>query len=438
MAADARPDGFEELIRTGTIFALSSGAPPAAIAVVRISGPRADAALEALAGELPEPRRARVAALRFGGEILDNALVIRFPGPRSATGEDVAELHLHGGRSVVAGVLAALGRIEGLRAAEPGEFTRRAFENGRIDLAEAEGLADLLAAETESQRRAALALAGGALSRQVEAWQGALLSLAARVEAELDFSDEDDVGPEPAREAAESVAALAADLEAWLARPPAERLRDGLRVVIAGPPNVGKSSLLNVLAGREAAITSAVPGTTRDLVEAPTAIGGSPFLLVDTAGLRESADSVEAIGVERARASLAAADLILWLGEPEDCPDRARAVLVQPKADLGPPGCGADVAVSALTRAGIDSLLRILAERSAELMPLQSEVALNARHRAILAQTLGPLREARGTEDLLVLAESLRRARTLLDRITGRAGVEDMLDGLFARFCIGK
>lgn len=414
---------------------MSSGAPPAAIAVVRISGPQADAALAALAGTLPEPRRAVVAALAVDGEVIDNALILRFPGPHSATGEDVAELHLHGGRSVVAGVLAALARIDGLRAAEAGEFTRRAFENGRIDLAEAEGLADLLEAETESQRRAALALAGGALSRQVEAWRQGLLGLAARVEAALDFSDEDDVSPLPATFAAE-LGGLRAEIAGWLARPAAERLREGVRVVIAGPPNAGKSSLLNALANREAAIVTDMPGTTRDLIEAPVAFGGVPFLLVDTAGLRASADAVEAIGVDRARASAAAADLLLWLGPAADAPEGA--LLIHPKADLGPAPSAAALAVSARSGEGLDALIRMLIQHSAALLPMEGEVALNRRHRLALSEALAALDEALAVADLLLVAEALRRARGGLDRITGRAGVEDMLDGLFGRFCIGK
>ena len=438
MAADARADGQApgDLILKDTIFALSSGAPPAAIAVVRISGPRADSALEALAGTLPEPRTARLAGLKKDGELLDQALVIRFPGPHSATGDDVAELHLHGGRSVVAAVTAALGAMEGLRAAAPGEFTRRAFENGRIDLAEAEGLADLLEAETQSQRRAALALAGGALSRQVEAWRDRVLALSAELEAELDFADEGDVPAANADTRRDALGALADEIERWLARPPVERLRDGVRVVIAGPPNAGKSSLLNVLAGREAAITSEIAGTTRDLVEAPTAIGGAPFLLIDTAGLRESADSIEAIGVERAQASVRAADIVLWLGDPDDGPERS--ILIHAKSDIVAPDGRAEVAVSARTGAGIDALVDLLIARARLLLPAEGETAINARHRAALAECRDWLGEAREAQDPLIVAEALRQARAALDRVTGRAGVEDMLDALFGRFCIGK
>ena len=394
--------------------------------------------MQALAGVLPEPRTARLATLRHQGEILDRALVLRFPGPHSVTGEDVAELHLHGGRSVVAAILAALAGIEGLRAAEPGEFTRRAFEHGRIDLSEAEGLADLLMAETQSQRRAALALAGGALSRQVEAWQVSLLALAAELEALLDFSDEGDVETRLSGDSRRMLATLIAALEAFLARPPVERLRDGVRVVIAGPPNSGKSSLLNVLAGREAAITSEIAGTTRDLVEAPTAIGGAPFLLVDTAGLRDSGDAIEAIGVARAQASLAAADVILWPGEPDKCTDPGRAILVHPKSDISTADGRTDIAVSARTGEGIDELVRLLIERTRSLLPVEGEVAINARHRAALQDSLGWVKEAEAADDPLIVAEALRQARSSLDRVTGKAGVEDMLDALFGRFCIGK
>ena len=422
-----------------TIFALSSGNPPAAIAIIRISGPGADAAVEALAGRLPAPRHATLATLRErGSELLDKGIVLRFPGPDSATGEDLAELHLHGGRSVVAAMLAALGRIDGLRPAEPGEFTRRAFENGRIDLSEAEGLADLLMAETQSQRRAALALAGGALSRMVEDWQRHLLNLSARLEAALDFADEGDVGDELPDAWKEGIDQLARALAEIQDRPPIERLRDGVRVVIAGPPNAGKSSLLNVLAGRDAAIISEIAGTTRDLVEAPTAIGGAPFLLVDTAGLRDSGDRIESIGIDRARASLADADIILWLGDPAECPHRERAILIHSKADLAPPTTEADCSVSARTGQGIDALIDLLTTRASALLPQQGEVAINARHRSLLIEVRACLEEAMAAYDPLVAAEALRQARLALDRITGRAGVEEMLDAVFGSFCIGK
>ncbi len=434
MAPDAWPDGRSPEALTDTIFALSSGAPPAGVAVVRISGPGARSALKSLARSVPSPRQATLRTLRWQGETLDRALTLFFPGPASATGEDVAELHLHGGRAIVAAVRAALAAMPCLREAAPGEFTRRAFENGRIDLAEAEGLADLVEAETETQRRAALALAGGMLSRQVEAWRERVLMLAARVEAALDFGDEDDVG-DPLAGMNEEIAALRDEIAVWLARPPVERLKEGIRVVIAGPPNAGKSSLFNALIGREAAIVAATPGTTRDLIEAPVAIGGTAFLLIDTAGLRETADAIEAIGVDRARLSGNTADIVLWLGTPEHRPDGA--ILVHPKADISPALSGAGLAVSAVTGQGLDELSLLLVDRAAQLLGPQREVALNQRHRDALTETVEAL-DGAGSADPLVHGESLRLARQTLDRITGRAGVEDMLNALFGRFCIGK
>jgi tRNA modification GTPase len=366
-------------------------------------------------------------------------LTLRFPGPASATGEDLVELHLHGGRSVVSAVLGALEAMAGLREAEPGEFTRRAFGHGRIDLAEAEGLADLLASETQSQRRAALALAGGALSRTIASWQEQILRISAQLEAVLDFSDEDDIGDLASLSHSAPLQDLIRELEAALARPPAERLREGVRVVLAGPPNAGKSSLLNWLAGRQAAITSAIAGTTRDLVEAPTAINGTPFLLVDTAGLRESQDEVEGIGVARALQSLQQADLVLWLGDAKDCPEPQKSIVVASKADLRSMSQpDADVSVSAETGAGMNELISLLIARSRALLPHEGDVATNNRHRVILRECLSRLSEAQTSSDLIIASEALRQARVGLNRITGRAGVEEMLDHLFGRFCIGK
>jgi tRNA modification GTPase len=427
-------------VTADTIYALSSGSPPAAIAVVRISGLGADEALRRLAGKLPEPRVATLGTLAVPGtgEALDRALLLRFPAPASATGEHVVELHLHGGRAVVAAVLEALAGITGLRPAAPGEFTRRAFENGRIDLAEAEGLADLLAAENQSQRRSALALAEGWLSRRVAAWERRVLALAAALEAVIDFSDEGEVGEAlPAGWAAEAEA-LAGEIRAALARPAAERLREGVRIVVAGPPNSGKSSLLNHLAGREVAITSPIAGTTRDVVEAPTAIGGTPLLLVDTAGLRDGGDEVEAIGIARARRMIEAADLILWLGDPTDGPEPVRTLSVQSKIDILPRDPRVDFHVSAQTGEGMDGLVQTLTARAGRLLPAEGEAALNARHRAALTEALEAVDAAGTATDLLLAAESLRHARAALDRTTGRSGVEDMLDTLFGRFCIGK
>ncbi len=418
---------------TDTIFALSSGLPPAGIAVVRISGPQAGAALIALAGELPRPRHARYCRFRADdGAPLDDGLALWFPGPGSATGEDLAELHLHGGRAVVAAVLAMLGRIEGLRAAKAGEFTRRAFENDRIDLAEAEGLSDLLAAETEAQRQSALALAEGGLGRKVAVWQQALLRQSALVEAALDFSDEGDVASAAPTTRLDP---LIAEIGAMLANPPAERLREGVRIVLAGPPNSGKSSLFNDIIGRYAAIVTEIAGTTRDRIEAPVALDGVPLLLIDTAGLRgDVADQVEAIGIARTGEAMAEADMILWLGAAADCP--AGAMLIAAKADLG--GDAPGLSVSTLTGAGLAQLRAELVNRAKALLPRPGTLALNARHRSILAEVQAELLVAQDSSDLLIVAEHLRVARTRLDALTGRAGVEDMLDALFGAFCIGK
>jgi tRNA modification GTPase len=421
-----------------TIFALSTGQPPAAIAIVRVSGPSAFRVLSQLTDTIVPPRQAVLANLSHHGELLDRALVLRFEAPNTVTGEDLVELHLHGGRAVVAGVTAALAQMAGLRLADPGEFTRRAFANGRIDLAEAEGLADLLAAETQGQRRAALQLVGGALSRQVEDWRQGVLALAAAVEAQLDFSDESDVDQAlpPAWETQRS--ALVDELGQVLARPLAERLRDGVRVVLAGPPNSGKSTLLNALAGREAAITSDIPGTTRDLVEAPVAIAGVPLLLIDSAGLRNSEDQIERIGVDRAQAAIVSADLVLWLGEPDARPDREGVIALAAKADLRSSSEGADLSVSAVTGEGITDLIARLVVLARSLLPTPNEAVVNARQRQALADAAAHLAAAGRQADLLIVAEELRQARAALDRITGRAGVEDMLDALFGRFCIGK
>ena len=424
---------------TDTIFALSSGSPPAAIAVMRVSGPQAAAAICSLAGSLPKPRRASYRALTClqTGEALDRALGLWFPGPNTSTGEDLAEFHLHGGRAVVAGVASALGRLDGLRPAAAGEFTRRAFENGRIDLAEAEGLADLLAAETASQRTAALHLAGGALSRRIDYWQAELLRLSARVEAELDFSDEGDVAPAEIDHIVTGVRRLAGEMRTLLEVPSGERLKDGISVVLAGPVNAGKSSLINALAGRDLAITSDIPGTTRDLVEAPVSLNGMPFRLIDTAGLRESADEIEAIGVERARRAAAQADIILWLGDAADRPSDDRCIVVASKCDLGE-SREADLAVSSLTGQGLPELVHLLVQRGSTLLPHEGEIAMNARHRQHVSASCSHLEAAGLSSDMLIIAEELRLARRELDSVTGRAGVEQMLDALFGSFCIGK
>ncbi len=420
-----------------TIFALSSGMPPAGIAVVRVSGPCASIALAALSGRLPQARRAHYT--RFVDPEtqapLDDGLALWFPGPGSASGEDLAELHLHGGRAVVAAVLACLARQTGLRPALAGEFTRRAFENGRIDLAQAEGLADLLAAETESQRQSALLLAEGGLGDKVESWQRMLLQHAAHVEAELDFSDEGDVEAGGQSDRAFGLETLISELNVLLESPPAERLREGVRVVLAGPPNLGKSSLFNILVGRHAAIVTDIAGTTRDRIEAPVVMDGVPLLMVDTAGLRDVAgDAVEAIGIELANAALREADIILWLGDVADMPPPA--LLVASKCDLDPTRPG--IRVSSTTGAGLETLRAAILERARALLPKPGSLALNVRHRAILSGVRDELVAANSATDQLIIAEHLRMARNGLDSLTGRAGVEDMLDTLFGGFCIGK
>ncbi|NIJ21295.1 tRNA modification GTPase [Sphingomonas naasensis] len=425
-----------------TIFAVSSGAPPAAIAVLRLSGPQAFAAAGRLAGTLPESRRAGLRALHdpVDGALLDRALVLTFPGPRTASGEDLVELHLHGGRAVVRAVEAALGAIAGLRPAEPGEFTRRALLNGRLDLSEAEGLGDLLMAETEAQRRMAVRATEGEVRRQVEAWAQRLLAIAAQVEAQLDHSDEDDVaGADSLGRLHAAAGVLARDIVSVTARPPVERLRDGLRVVLAGPPNAGKSTLLNAMIERDAAIVSPIAGTTRDRIEAPVVRGGTAWLLIDTAGLAEAtADPIEAIGIGRARAALDEADILLWLGD--DAPPPHPATLwLHARADLpGRAETGKDLAVSAATGAGIDLLWARLERLAEMLLPPPDMVALNQRQRALASDAAAALSRAALQHDLLLLAEELRAARRAFDAITGRAGVEAMLDALFSRFCIGK
>lgn len=422
-----------------TIFALSSGSPPAAIAIVRISGPRAGEALSSLAGALPEPRHASLRALHdAAGVLLDEALVLWFPGPDTATGEDLAELHLHGGRAVVAGVERALDALEGLRRAEPGEFTRRAFANGRIDLAEAEGLADLLAAETELQRRAALELAGGALSRRVDAWRERLLTHSAALEAVLDFADEEDVATLPAK-FLDDIGALQAEIASALAAPHAEILREGYRVVLAGPPNAGKSTLFNALVEREAAITAATAGTTRDVLVRPVALDGVPFSFVDTAGLRDQgAEEIEAIGIARAQAELASADLALWLGAEGEGPEGAWEVDAQVDRATHVPKVSPQARLSALTGEGIAELKQALVQHATQAMPKPGDTALNARQRGLLGDAAAALAGVEGEGDPLLLAERLRLARVAFDRLTGRAATEDMLDTLFGRFCIGK
>lgn len=425
-----------------TIFALSSGAAPAAIGIVRVSGSGAGEALQSLAGSIPVARMATLARLREpSGALLDQALILWFPGPGTATGEDLAELHLHGGRATIAAVLEALAALPGLRLADPGEFTRRALANGRMDLAQVEGLADLLQAETELQRRSALRMADGGLSAMIHRWDGALLDLAAEIEAVIEFAEEEqdvtvDVAPVLTK-----IATLAGEMRLALSAPPAERLRDGVRIVIAGPVNAGKSSLLNALAGREAAIATEVPGTTRDLIEVPVVRRGVPLLFVDSAGLRDTDDTVERIGIDRAFAAIEDADVILWLGNPGQAPRVDRLIQVHGQCDRYE--CGRHspdiVAVSAVTGEGLDRLWDVIFGQVATMIGEGDRLALNARQRSLLIQAESALtRQCARADDWLVTAEHVQEARRALGAITGRAGVEQMLDQLFGRFCIGK
>jgi len=450
-----------------TIFALSSGRAPAAIAVVRVCGPDARLALEKLIGRVPAPRQATLAHVRepAGGDVIDEALVLWFPGPHSETGEDMAELQLHGGHAVIAAVLDALGGIENFRPAEPGEFTRRAFENGRLDLTEVEGLADLIAAETPAQRRQAFRQLKGLIGDHAEAWRRRLIEAQALVEARIDFADEADVPEDLTDAALHAAQQLRCEIAAALADGGrGERLRDGLVVAIAGPPNAGKSTLLNRLARREAAIVSPYPGTTRDVIEVHFDLGGYPVTLLDTAGIRDSVDPVEQEGVRRARAGAAAADLVLWVTDSSAAgmisnsgariPFSSDTWLIRNKIDLlvdklcisceSESGLSpsAEFAVSAATGAGTDALVAALTAYAKDYFEAtEPALVTRARHRRALEDTLVALDRAlaereSGREELI--AEELRAAATTLGRLTGRVDVEDILEVIFRDFCIGK
>jgi tRNA modification GTPase len=436
-----------------TIYALSSGHGKAGVAVIRLSGPASGDVLRQLAGTLPRPRYAALKTLRTAaGDTIDRALILWFPAPRSFTGEDVAELHIHGGRAVIEATFAALGRFPALRPAEPGEFARRAFENGRLDLTEAEGLADLIDAETEAQRRQALRQSSGALRAIYEGWRERLIAALAIVEAELDFSDEGDVPDDVAMAAHVAVSALRHEIAAHLADDRrGEILRDGLNVVIAGPPNAGKSSLMNALARRDVAIVSAEAGTTRDVIEVRLDLGGFPVVLVDTAGIREAVGTVEQEGIRRAVARAEAADLVVWLRDatdpggtiPEEIGGRGgRLIEAVNKVDLAPAAdWPAELALSVKTGVGLDRLIARLAEEAKAAAGSDESPAISrARHRRELEACTAALdRFLTGPRGELELrAEDLRSAATALGRLTGRVDVEDILDKIFADFCIGK
>lgn len=443
-------------MKPGTIYALASGAGQAGVAVVRLSGPESKTAAAALSPAPLQPRRAVCARLHDPalGEVLDDALVLWFPGPASFTGEDVVELHLHGGRAVVDGVLAALAALDGLRMAEPGEFTRRAFENGKMDLTAAEGLADLVAAETAAQRRQALRQSQGELGNLYESWRGRLLSVLAHMEATIDFSDEDLPG-ELATEIRRELKAIQRELTAHLAdNRRGERLRDGIHLTIFGAPNVGKSSLLNLLARRDAAIVSETAGTTRDVIEVHLDLGGYPVVIADTAGLRDSDDEVEAEGVRRAHARARDADMRLAVFDAEQWPEQDAqttamidedTLVVVNKSDLKKPAEPLSVVgiaalpVSAANGDGIDQLLDALQARVAAWVGDNAAPApTRARHREALEACAAALGRALDAKECELVAEDMRLAAQALGRITGRVDVEDLLDVIFRDFCIGK
>lgn len=445
-------------MKSGTIFALASGGAPAGIAVIRVSGPEAAAAYRDLTARNPmHPRRLIRVRLRDrqGSEDLDDGLAVWFPGPASFTGEDVVEFHVHGGRAVVGGVLEALGRVDGLRLAEPGEFTRRAFENGRMDLTAAEGVADLVAAETAAQRRQALTQMGGALGQIYEQWRQRIVAALAHLEAAIDFSDEE--LPEGLVESVEQeVHTLRREISDHLAEGHrGERLRDGIQIAIVGPPNAGKSSLLNLLARREAAIVSEIAGTTRDVIEVHMDLGGLPVILADTAGLREGAgDAIEDEGIRRAAQRARDADLRLAVFDATGWPPseiaqesigNGETIVVVNKIDLGRPSAGLDLkgqeilAVSAKTGEGIATFEELLAERVAALCPpTGSALMTRARHREALEECNRALARVIEGGEVELVAEDLRLATRALGRITGRVDVEDLLDVIFRDFCIGK
>ena len=442
-----------------TVFAPATAPGRAAVAVVRLSGPRGGEALAALAGRRPPPRRAVVRQLRdAAGRVLDEALVLWMPGPGSYTGEDSAELHLHGGPAVVSGVLEALAGL-GLRLAEPGEFTRRAFETGRLDLAQAEGVADLIEAETEAQRRQAIDQLGGALGRAQEVWRSDLVEALALFEAAVDFPDED-LPEDVAARAQPALERLVAALRLALAGVDrAERVRDGFTIALTGAPNAGKSTLLNALSRREAAIVTATPGTTRDVIEVALQLKGYKVILADTAGLRDTPDEVEAEGVRRARRRAEAADLRLWVvdssgGDGSLAPDLLRSgdLCLLAKADL-PAGDAGARALAAAPGLGLETL-RMSAHRPEDVTALEALLserviaalgsaeppsATRLRHAALLSEALQRLESARAlSAEPELAAEDVRLAARALDRITGKIGPEDVLDRIFSTFCIGK
>lgn len=424
-----------------TIFALSSGAPPAGIAIIRVSGPAADDVAAALAGEPLPPFR--YAALRTSrtveGEVIDRGLLLRFPAGGSVTGEAMVEFHVHGGRAVVAKMLAELGRIAGLRLAEPGEFTRRALLGGRLSLVEAEALGDLLHAETEQERRAAVSADEGMFGERLDRWRGRLITLSARAEQLVDHSDNEILPLGADQQLRADAAALAADMAAVIARPTRDSLREGLTVALGGPPNAGKSSLLNALAGRSVALVSDRPGTTRDLIEAQIMLGGKRVRIVDTAGLRESSDPVEQMGVELAVRSAGEADLLIWLGDAPAPPRGGPTLAIRSRCDR--PERRADdgrLGVSSVTGEGLDALADWIAGIRTSIDCSEPTDLLNARQSEAVDSVRAELAHAAVQPDLVLLAEHLRLARRALNGVATPADLASVMDQLFGEFCLGK
>ena len=440
--------------REQTIFALSSGRPPSAISIVRVSGPQAKTALTSLAGKLPAPRTAVRVSLRDSNQQpIDDAVVLWFPGPASATGEDVAEFHVHGGRAVLAALFSALSALDNMRTAEPGEFTRRAFENAKLDLTEAEGLDDLIHADTDLQRRQALRQLKGLLGDKARGWRDQIIAASALIEAGIDFSDEGDVPAELLAPARAKIEALLGEIkEVLAAQGRSERLRDGLVVAIAGPPNVGKSTLMNALARREVAIVSPHAGTTRDVIEVQLDLDGYPVTVIDTAGVRETDDPVEQEGVRRARARAAEADLVLWLSDAEQDANPQEIVapvwMVRNKIDRDaaaaespPRRGGADFRISASRGDGIGELIAGLVGFAQNYFGSADDGLIGReRQRKLLQETAVSLQRSIAAigEGEELAAEDLRMAAFALGRLLGRVDVEDILDVIFREFCIGK
>lgn len=432
-----------------TIFALSSGALPSGVAVIRLSGPHVRSGLETLIGTLPSPRHAVLRDITdHSSQVLDRGLVLFFAGPHSFTGEDCAELQIHGGRAVVAAVLEHLATLDGFRVAEAGDFTRRAFLNGKMDLSGAEALADLIAAETETQRKLAIQNAAGRQRDLYDAWRRTLLQSRAFIEAELDFSDEGDVPGSVSQRVWTDIRALMIDIQTHLdGYAAAEIIREGFRVVLIGAPNAGKSSLLNALAKRDVAIVTDIPGTTRDLVEVVLDINGIKVIVTDTAGIRTTEDVVERLGVERAENAARAADLVIHLlsdvGQGVDTAELAddRMILVQSKIDIVRAADKSVLGISSVSGAGLPELLLIIAERAKISVAIaEGTVPTRLRHKRHLLDCLDCLDRAvsRDTLDLELRAEELRQAASHLGRITGTTDVEDLLEVIFSEFCIGK